>query len=314
MNGGEKKIEILKPFSEAFELTKKILFQPFDLKKWFVIGFAAWLSHIGSGGLNLNYRTGQSDLGHDPRFQELVDWVHGIPLWILVSGISALFILLVGLALLFAWLRARGRFMFTDCVVHNRAAVAQPWREFRPQGNSYFIFAVVVGCTVSVVTAAASLPFMLPIMRGVTFLHLHDVYLFSMIALWGLLLALMIFAWSVLTHFMVVIMYRRRCLAMEGLHAAVSLILEHPGEITLYCLFWIALAIGTAMVSCVAILATCCLAIVPYLGTVILLPVFVWLRSYGLLFIRQFGPNYDAWTAQAEAQPLAPPTPPPLQT
>ena len=311
MNGGEKKVEILKPFGEAFELTKKILFQPFDLKKWFVIGFAAWLSHIGSGGLNLNYRTAQSDLGHDPRVQEFLDWFHGIPLWILVAGISALFIFIVGLALLFAWLRARGRFMFTDCVVHNRAAVAQPWRVFRPQGNSYFIFAVVVSCIVFVITAAASLPFMLPIMRGVTVLHLHDVYLFSMIALWGLLLALMILAWSVMTHFMVVIMYRRRCLAMEALHAAMSLILEHPGEITLYCLFWIALAIGSAMVSCVAILATCCLAILPYLGTVILLPVFVLLRSYGLLFIRQFGADYDVWAAYAEARPV---TPPPLQT
>jgi len=31
MNGTEPKIEIFKPFGEAFELTKKILFQPFDL-------------------------------------------------------------------------------------------------------------------------------------------------------------------------------------------------------------------------------------------------------------------------------------------
>ena len=47
MNGSEPKIEIFKPFGEAFELTKKILFQPFDLKKWFVIGFAAWLANLG---------------------------------------------------------------------------------------------------------------------------------------------------------------------------------------------------------------------------------------------------------------------------
>jgi hypothetical protein len=40
MNGTESKIEIFKPFGEAFELMKKVLFQPFDLKKWLVIGFA----------------------------------------------------------------------------------------------------------------------------------------------------------------------------------------------------------------------------------------------------------------------------------
>ena len=38
------RIEIFAPFGEAFELTKKILFQPFDLAKWLVIGFSAWLA------------------------------------------------------------------------------------------------------------------------------------------------------------------------------------------------------------------------------------------------------------------------------
>ncbi len=52
MNGTEPKIEIFKPFGEAFELMKKILFQPFDLKKWLIIGFAAWLAgHFGGVGL-----------------------------------------------------------------------------------------------------------------------------------------------------------------------------------------------------------------------------------------------------------------------
>jgi hypothetical protein len=51
MNGNGSKIEIFKPFGEAFELMKKILFQPFDLKKWFVIGFAAWLANLGGGGV-----------------------------------------------------------------------------------------------------------------------------------------------------------------------------------------------------------------------------------------------------------------------
>ena len=53
MNGVRPRIEIFKPFGEAFELTNKILFQPFDLKKWFVIGFAAFLSgHLAGVGFN----------------------------------------------------------------------------------------------------------------------------------------------------------------------------------------------------------------------------------------------------------------------
>src|SRR4029450_8649251 len=54
MNGTEPKIEIFKPFGEAFELMKKILFQPFDLTKWLVIGFATFLSgHFAGVGINL---------------------------------------------------------------------------------------------------------------------------------------------------------------------------------------------------------------------------------------------------------------------
>ena len=46
MNGNENKIEIFEPFGAAFELMKKILFQPFDFQKWCVIGFAAFLAHL----------------------------------------------------------------------------------------------------------------------------------------------------------------------------------------------------------------------------------------------------------------------------
>ena len=62
MNGNGSKIEIFKPFGEAFELMKKILFQPFDLKKWLVIGFAAWLANLGAGGGvgNFNYPDSQT--------------------------------------------------------------------------------------------------------------------------------------------------------------------------------------------------------------------------------------------------------------
>src|SRR2546430_13916511 len=53
MNGVRPRIEIFRPFGEAFELTNKILFQPFDLKKWLIIGFAAFLSgHLAGVGFN----------------------------------------------------------------------------------------------------------------------------------------------------------------------------------------------------------------------------------------------------------------------
>ena len=111
---------------------------------------------------------------------------------------------------------------------------------------------------------------------------------------------------------MVAVMYRRRCLAVEAFRVALSLIANYPGEITLYCLFWIVLGIAAVISACVTILATCCIGLIPYIGTVILLPLFVCLRAFGLRFIRQFGPDYDVWAGMPEASPTPPSIPPPL--
>ena len=310
MNDSTNQIEIFKPFGEAFELTKKILFRPFDLKKWFVIGFAAWLSNLGSG--NYSFRFNRNDWKNVSWFQDLDDMITQIPHWILWSGLGVIILLVLALMIVFAWLRARGRFIFIDCIVKNRGAIVEPWREFRNQGNSYFLFGLLVGFIVLIILAAASLPFMLPIVRGVTFLHMHDVYLICMIALWAVVLLLLILAWALISHFMVAVMYRRRCLAGEAFRIALSLIANYPGEITLYCLFWIVLGIGTAITACATILVTCCIALLPYIGTVILLPLFVCLRAFGLRFIRQFGPDYDVWAGIPEASPTPPSIPPPL--
>jgi hypothetical protein len=209
-------------------------------------------------------------------------------------------------------LRARGRFIFVDCIVKNRGAIVEPWREFREQGNSYFLLALLVGCIIFVIASVASLPFMLPIIRGVTFLHLHDVYLICMIVLWAVVLLLLILAWALVSHFMVAVMYRQRCRAGQAFRTAISLISNYPGEITFYCLFWIVLGIASAIAACAVILATCCIALIPYIGTVILLPLVVCLRAFGLRFIRQFGSDYDVWAAMPEAPPAPPSLPPPL--
>jgi hypothetical protein len=66
------------------------------------------------------------------------------------------------------------------------------------------------------------------------------------------------------------------------------------------------------MISAIATCATCCLAALPYIGTVILLPVFVCLRAFGLCFIRQFGADYDVWSTVSQSTPMPPPEPPPL--
>jgi hypothetical protein len=318
MNGTEPNIEIFTPFGKAFDLMKKVLFQPFDLKKWFIIGFAAWLANLGRGGGSFNY---QFD-GHE-ELQKINEAISQIPHPILVLGISLLILFVLTAIVVFTWLRARGGFMFIDCIVKNHAVIAEPWREFRQEGNSYFLFSLVVTFVFIILAALLALPLIILAIKDRYYLHLHgdrlDVYVILAIAGWGFAVLLMILVWALVTSFMVPVMYRRRCRAYEAFCAALSLIAAHPGEILLYCLFLVVLAIATGLVSCLAICATCCIAALPYIGTVILLPVFILFRSFSLVFLRQFGQDYDVWAGFMPPEflpilsgtPFAPPPMPP---
>lgn len=315
MNGTEANIEIFKPFGKAFELMKNILFQPFDLKKWIIIGFAAWLANLGHGWGSFNYQFNRRE-----EVQKVNEAINQIPHPILVFAVSLLILFVLAAIVLFAWLRARGGFMLIDCIVKNRAAIAEPWREFRKEGNSYFLFSLLVAFIFILFAALLALPLIILAIKGHFYLNLHrdrlDIYALLAIAAWVFAILLVIVAWALIATFMVPVMYRRRCRAYEAFCAALSLIAAHPGEILLYCLFLIALAIATGLISCLAICATCCIAAVPYIGTVILLPVFILFRSFSLAFLRQFGSDYDVWATFMPPEflpilsgpPLAPPT------
>jgi hypothetical protein len=317
MNETERNIEIFKPFGEAVELMKKILFQPFNLKKWFAIGFAAWLANLGSGGGSFNYQFDRRE-----EAQKINDAISQIPHPILVLGISVLILSLLALIVLCAWLRARGRFMFIDCIVKNRGAIAEPWREFRKEGNGYFLFWLLIAFVVLLFAALVSLPLIILGIKGHSYyLHRDSLDLFVILAIgaWVFAILVVIISWALIASFMMPVMYRRRCRPYEAFRAAVSLIATHPGEIVLYCLFLVVLVIATGLISCFAICATCCIAAIPYIGTVILLPVFVLLQAFSLSFLRQFGSDYDVWanSMPPESLPIlsgAPPTPlePPL--
>jgi hypothetical protein len=308
MNGNGSKIEIFKPFGEAFEVMKKILFQPFDLKKWFVIGFAAWLASLGGGG-SFNYQpNGEEEV------KKVNDAISQIPHSILVTGVVLVIVLVLVLIVLFAWLRARGGFMFIDCIVKNRGAIKEPWRDFRKEGNSYFLFSLLVVLVMFVFAGLLSLPLVIPAIQNDDFLRTHELYLITAIAALVLVIIFCVLAWALITSFMMPIMYRRRCRASEAFTVVTRLIAAHTGEMLLYCLFWIVLALASVMVGCIAACATCCIVAIPYIGTVILLPVLVLLRSFSLLFLRQFGPDYDVWAGfmPPEFSPvlLPPPAPP----
>ena len=314
MNGTPGKIEILKPLDEAFELMKKILFRPFDLKKWFVIGFAAFLAgHFAGIGFNFPFGgfpsrgANQNVVSQD--WGQWEEWKPWLPILIAVAVV-----LFLAVAIVLAWIKARGNFIFTDCIARNRAAIVDPWREYRREGNSYFLFLLLVMFG-SMLFVALLFPFIwFPVRLLSRDSGNHAIIVLILIFGVLLILAWICFAifFAVVSYFMIPLMYVRRCRAGEAFREVAGLVLENPGSFILFCLFGICLLIAAGMIGGIATCATCCLAALPYIGTVILLPVFVCLRAYTLRFIRQFGPDYDVWGGMPETSITPPPIPPPL--
>jgi hypothetical protein len=319
MNGPDRKIQILAPFNLALEWTTQVLFRPFNLEKWLVIGFAAFLSHLAGGGTGFNLNPAS--------FRNRGDWDlrarthnftgfhvdHGSILLTLVL-VAIVFVVAMALLLVLIWIGCRGRFIFIDCVVRNRAAIKEPWREFREAGNSFFGFVLLVAVLFVLIAAAAASPliFWLVVHRGDV--HFGPVAVLGL-GLWIAIVFVLALAWALISQFMIIAMYRRRCGAMEAFRSSVALIMSDPLPFILYLLFLFVLGILGAIISCVATCLTCCIVALPYIGTVILLPLYVFLAAYPLLFGRQFGNDWDAWANLTAPTPAPSPVspPPPVQ-
>lgn len=145
-------ISVVDPISPAIEWTKKMLFRPFDIGKWFTIGFCAWLAFLGEGG-GFHSNFGGSGGGDGGRpgigFEEMKGFVLEHLMWIITIGISV-FVVIMVVSVIVMWLKSRGRFMFFHCVALNKAEVVVPWNKYCLQGNSLFLFRLVLGIISSV--------------------------------------------------------------------------------------------------------------------------------------------------------------------
>ena len=157
-----REISVVEPVSPALERVKRILFQPFDLGKWFVIGFCAWLAQLGESGtggsFNSNSGSHHNYQGEDFH-RDLVrakDYVLEHLNWI-VPLVVGLVVIGLALWLVFLWLNSRGKFMFLHCVALDKAEVVEPWNKFADEANSLFLFRLVLG----LVTMVCTLPLLI---------------------------------------------------------------------------------------------------------------------------------------------------------
>jgi len=324
---------VTEPISQAYERTAAMLFKPFEIRKWFVLGFAAFLAQLGEGagggGNNIQLPRGTWPArtpapapppmpipgpgpggASGPTFpttfptpptpqEEFAQFMTGAKQFLLnnLAWIVPVVILGIVIIIILMWLRARGKFIFLDGVANDRAAIVEPWKRLAPQANSYFRFVLILGVLMVLVIALAAFiayTIALPDIQAQQF----GAPAITAIIVGGL----MAIGWTITfgiinalaDDFLIPLMYLRITSIGPAWQEFRQQIL--PGNfwsIVLFYLMRIVLAIATAIVAGFAACLTCFIAVIPYLGTVLFLPLFIFHRCYSLYFLRQFGPEYN---------------------
>jgi hypothetical protein len=300
-------VSVTRPFGHAIDRVKLMLFQPFDLGKWFVIGFCAWLAQLGEQGFTGNFNFGGGGDGGNVRheFEEAREFVMSNLYWIIPAAI-ALVTICIALWLVFTWLNSRGRFMFLHCVALDRAEVVVPWHKYASQGNSLFLFRILLG----LIGAVVCLPLVAVIIMSILRMAQRGEPSVAGILMCVGIVLVMVAVAIVLTliekltkDFVVPIMFLRGVGWRKGWREFWGLLSGNVGHFILYILFQIVLALAIGAIVLVVVLATCCIAgcllALPYLGTVLFLPVLVFSRAYSLHYFAQFGREYDVFAAPA---------------
>ena len=296
---------VLAPVGMAFETVRRVLFRPFDLVKWLAIGFTAWLALLESGiGGCFNFNPGQFGKGHASQGGQAVwEWIVA-NLFLVIPLVFLLVVMAVVLTLLVLWLSCRGKFMFLDNVVNNRGEIVDPWHRFRAQGNSCFLFLICLGLALA---AALALGLGLAFMIGWPDLSRSHFGWFAALAiLFGgmfliCLLTTVVCIKAFLEDFVVPIMALKGCRIMEGWSVFFDLFRKNVGMFVLYLLFRWALSLAIGFITVFLCCLLCCTVLIPYLGTLILLPIHVFWRGYSVHFLGQFHDNLRMFEGEHSA-------------
>lgn len=304
-------IVFYEPLSRGWERMKNALFKPFDLHKWLVVGFNAFLAglmegHNGGGGARASEKR---DLGWHEFFHlpgRIWDWLLDHPGWFI--GIIFISMVLIGVIILLTWLSSRGKFMFLDNVVLDKAEIARPWKEYAKESNSLFLWRLVFGL---IVFGVFIVYFSFLFVAGGALYEALDSPAVPILFLigWGLLLLALItvtgYISLFLSDFVVPIMYKHRISTVAAWGRFLALFRKSPLQLLLYGLLIFVLGILFVIAVVIAGVMTCCigffLLILPYVGTVVTLPIWYTYRAFSLEFLAQFGPDYSLFPEETAA-------------
>lgn len=260
--------------------TAKMLFKPFNFKKWMVLTFIALMAGAMSGGGNFNTGNwGNSGRSHHYESAQQQQQAQPAPkmtpaekqIMFAVIGCMALFF--IAFLILFIWLGSRFSFVFLEDVIKNGASIRGPFGANREIGNSYFrfnlvltsIFLIFFGFIVYLFIMAAikvdlfNTPKPTDAQMGVFFLSMIP----ALIG-WLILFAIWAFIAVITVDLAVPIMYKERIRALAAWGRAWALIKKNVGNFIVYVLIKIGLSIGAGIAYLILFIIAFIIVLIPF--------------------------------------------------
>lgn len=271
------------PLQQSWSRMVRMLFRPFRIEFWLKLGFAAFLSeglaHLSHGGGGSRWST------HGRHGEQIPDAARGAaefllhPVWAVVIILILVFVALA--ALVFMWVCSRGKFIFLDDVLHERTAIVEPWRRFARQGNSLFAFWLVLTIVSVCAVIGITLPLLPAVLSAVASGAAWQAVTAIAVSWWvaamvplGLIIA---YAHLFLFHFVVPIMYRDGSGVLAAWRRFLPLLRSHLFPFFAFGFLFLILQIAVGVAIVVVGFSTCCVGFVlmsiPYVSSVVLLPV-----------------------------------------
>ena len=292
--------------SQAVERSKQLLF-PFKPEKWFALGFTVFLAQCGEGNFNSvqmpsspfggGSRSIPSSGGLPADFRKMVEDVlrtlnTDLALYVGLAIGTALVGL--GLSIFILWFSSRAKLMLVESVVWDRVDVGQQWSRSAELGASLFKFRLWIGLAGWLLlfgsVALGILVGFADLKAGNVF-GPHAVMGYALFALAAVLLGFpLAIATLLLDDFVVPLMVVRNVRVGEAWRICRDEVLSgNIGGLVLFYVLRFVLSIGIAIAVFVLSCITCCISRIPYLGTVLVLPIFVFWRAYSLYYMEQLG-------------------------
>ena len=307
--------------AKAYNKMKTILFKPFNFEKWLILAFCVWMVNMFENyGQNFSF-VGNLDPRHISHLKslnipaELSSFINNANSFTetkigisLILGVVLLFIIIIMASIiifLLMWLKSRFDFIYLDNLKNNTQKISIPWKKYKTIGNSCFAWSIgfqavsFLICAVIFTILVISLFYISGETQDST--YAVTILIFSVVPFFFIFSLIYLIIFILFKHFVIPIMYKMEIKAMAAWGKVMKLIKEKPGSFIKFLLILFLYSIFSAIIVFLLILCTCCmlgcLFAIPvaggYIASLILLPIFLFFRLFGVEYLAQFGEKYD---------------------